>query len=38
MKTILLKQKISNLKTEGFTDVERTLNVTQAHIDGDTYQ
>ena len=38
MQVILLKQKISNLKTEGFTDVERTLNVTQAHIDGDTYQ
>ena len=38
MQVILLKQKISNLKTEGFTDVERTLNVTQTHIDGDTYQ
>ena len=38
MQVILLKQKISNLKTEGFTDVERTLNVTQANIDGDTYQ
>ena len=38
MQVILLKQKISNLKTEGFTDIERTLNVTQTHIDGDTYQ
>ena len=38
MQVILLKQKISNLKTEGFTDIERTLNVTQTHIDGYTYQ
>lgn len=34
---ILLKQKISNLKDEGFEDIERTVNITQAHIDGDTY-
>lgn len=37
MKTILLKQKISNLKEEGFTDIEREINITQAHVDGDTY-
>ncbi|HCC93716.1 MAG TPA: hypothetical protein DEQ26_05230 [Flavobacteriaceae bacterium] len=37
MKTILLKEKISNLKEEGFTDVERTLNVINTKIDGDIY-
>lgn len=32
--TILLKKQINNLKTEGFTDVERFVNVTSVHIDG----
>lgn len=35
--TILLKQQISNMKEAGFTDIERTINVTQAHVDGGTY-
>ena len=30
---ILLKQQISNLKEVGFEDIERTVNVMQAHID-----
>ena len=34
---ILLKQQISNLKEVGFEDIERTVNVTQAHIDGGNY-
>ena len=34
---ILLKQQISNLKEVGFEDIERTVNVMQAHIDGGMY-
>lgn len=34
---ILLKQQISNLKEVGFEDIERTVNVMQAHIDGGDY-
>lgn len=34
---ILLKQQISNLKEVGFEDIERTVNVMQAHIDGGNY-
>ena len=34
---ILLKQQISNLKEVGFEDIERTVNVMQAHIDGWIY-
>ena len=34
---ILLKQQISNLKEVGFEDIERTVNVLQAHVDGGTY-
>lgn len=36
--TILLKKQISNLKTEGFTDVERFVNVTSVHLDGGEFQ
>ena len=35
---ILLKQQISNLKEVGFEDIERTVNVMQAHIDGGNYE
>ena len=28
----LLKQQISNLKEVGFEDIERTVNVLQAHL------
>ena len=35
---ILLKQQISNLKEVGFEDIERTVNVMQAHIDGGNYK
>lgn len=34
---ILLKQQISNLKGVGFEDIERTVNVMQAHIDEGNY-
>ena len=34
---ILLKQQISNLKEVGFEDIERQVNVMQAHIDGGDY-
>lgn len=34
---ILLKQQISNLKEVGFEDIERQVNVMQAHIDGGNY-
>ena len=35
---ILLKQQISNSKEVGFEDIERTVNVMQAHIDGGNYE
>ena len=35
---IFLKQQISNLKEVGFEDIERTVNVMQAHIDGGNYE
>lgn len=35
---ILLKQQISNLKEVGFEDIERTVNVMQAYIDGGNYE
>lgn len=35
---ILIKQQISNLKEVGFEDIERTVNVMQAHIDGGNYE
>ena len=35
---ILLKQQISNLKEVGFEDIERTVNVMQAHINGGNYE
>mgnify|MGYP003589928103 CR=1 FL=1 len=34
---ILLKQQISNLKEVGFEDIERQVNVMQAHVDGGNY-
>ncbi len=34
---ILIQQQISNLKEVGFEDIERTVNVMQAHIDGGMY-
>lgn len=34
---ILLKQQISNLKEVEFEDIERQVNVMQAHIDGGDY-
>lgn len=38
MRKILISQPISNLKEEGFTDVERAVNVIQAHVDGGDYK
>ena len=34
---IIIQQQISNLKEVGFEDIERTVNVMQAHIDGGMY-